>query len=127
MAAPVSVGTKGNTLVTGSLRVHPSIGIARVGNDPTEFLSMTIDPLASAGLQMALADGIDIAEVLSGESGSASVQLRYFGNARVNGYHRYPRELADYYALERRWPSSRYWTRRTGAARDALGRHQVAS
>lgn len=89
--------------------------------------SMTFDPLASAGLQMAMADGLDLADALSSEPFSAELLLSPFGDARRRDYQRYSKELLGYYELERRWPLSAYWTRRRQAAHCTWEQSQKAT
>jgi len=103
------------------MRSAVGAGFAAVGD-----ASMTFDPLASAGLQMALADGLDLADALSSGSISAELVLSSFADARRHDYERYLKELTGYYELERRWPHSAYWARRQRAAREAWERNQPA-
>jgi 2-polyprenyl-6-methoxyphenol hydroxylase-like FAD-dependent oxidoreductase len=76
----------------------------------------TFDPLAAAGIHMALSDAVELGCIADREELTPDRVLLGFAEGRKNTYRRYVKELGAYYAAEARWPHSRYWERRRLAA-----------
>ena len=84
---------------------------------------MTFDPLASAGIAGALADGLAAAGTIAawlGNDQPADAARRY-GIRAAGIFDRYLRQRRVYYAAEPRWSNGVFWRRRTGRAADPLG------
>jgi flavin-dependent dehydrogenase len=71
--------------------------------------AMAVDPLSSMGIGYAIASGIQAARVASAPS--AEMLQSYAADVRRH-FDAYLARRAAYYAIERRWPESRFWQRR---------------
>jgi flavin-dependent dehydrogenase len=115
----VALGVAPGTLLGGGLRVvaarsqwlEPAAGRRWIAVGDA---AMAFDPLSSAGIAKALADGVLAADTVTRAlTGDVSAPDEW--SAAVQ--HRLEIFLADrrhYYGLERRWPDSPFWRRRLG-------------
>lgn len=74
--------------------------------------AMSFDPLSSAGIRKGLQGGLQAAATarawLAGHAGT----LERYDEEVESSFGKYLRRRADYYRAERRWPASRFWSRR---------------
>ncbi len=76
------------------------------------------DPLSSQGLFTALYTGMSAAETVEAELGGQAALETYVSQVfRI--FDAYLRNLARFYALERRWPDHLFWRRRSAGAATA--------
>jgi len=77
--------------------------------------AQTFDPLCSQGISYALSSGIEagnsIIEFLSGLNNT----LQFYELSRRTQFHEYLKLRKAYYNMEKRWNSTKFWSRRNGA------------
>ena len=99
-----------HTVSAGSSLIGPLSGEGwlAVGDAATAF-----DPLTSYGITSALAGGLQAAEVIKKAlDGTSQEVARYAAQIRAI-YAGYRKTQIAYYRLERRWPTSPFWSRRS--------------
>lgn len=70
------------------------------------------DPLSSMGIGYAIASGIQAARVAASTLGGNSEHVRLYASDVTRHYQAYLARRHAYYAIEKRWPDSPFWSRR---------------
>jgi len=91
----------------------------------------TFDPLSAAGICKAIQSGLILAEGIHHQLNGTSDSLHDYERMVLKEFRGYMKQRLYYYGLERRWPKSRFWSRRqaqeTGQSFDrelSLGRDE---
>jgi flavin-dependent dehydrogenase len=74
--------------------------------------AFSIDPLSGCGIARALQSGINAAEAISASLGGDRRALAHYQRDADSQFDAQLDHRHHYYGLERRWPSSRFWSRR---------------
>jgi flavin-dependent dehydrogenase len=72
----------------------------------------TFDPCSGQGIQKALSSAITVADALDGDPMCQQRRLDDYAEAAQAKYKAYHTLLLSHYQRERRWPSSKFWSRR---------------
>jgi flavin-dependent dehydrogenase len=78
--------------------------------------AVAYDPLSSQGILCALLTGLRAVTAIREWLTDGSGALQRYADYVEHVYAEYRHNLAAYYAMERRWPSSTFWRRRHGTA-----------
>ena len=73
---------------------------------------MTLDPLSSHGLTVAMLSGRDLAQAVAQHFGGDREALSSYGTRLTVAFSQYETIRLTYYRAERRWLTSTYWQRR---------------
>lgn len=92
-------------------RLHGA-GWAAVGE-----AAVTYDPLSGTGLYKAMRSGLQIVQSLAQKWNGRHDALDEYASNVVGDFERSLHHRAEYYAMEKRWPQSRFWSRRQGEPR----------
>lgn len=126
--------------VVASLRVFPAAShhLERAAGDTWLAIGDALtgrDPLSSSGIDFALASAERASSLLCTLASGDSQSVDGFNREARADYFAYQRQQLAYYAMERRWPDSLFWRRRSAnvaragcASRfaDATGAHPVS-
>jgi hypothetical protein len=74
--------------------------------------AMTLDPLSSHGLTVAMLSGRDLAQAVAQHFGGDREALSSYGTCLTVAFSQYETIRLTYYRAERRWLTSTYWQRR---------------
>jgi flavin-dependent dehydrogenase len=74
--------------------------------------AMTLDPLSSHGLTVAMLSGRDLAQAVAQHFGGDREALSSYGTRLTVAFSQYETIRLTYYRAERRWLTSTYWQRR---------------
>lgn len=75
--------------------------------------AMGFDPLSSMGITKGLKSGIAAAQTISRYFTGETTSLQHYEADRAKEFEEYLQMRSAYYAMERRWPDSPFWQRRT--------------
>jgi flavin-dependent dehydrogenase len=70
------------------------------------------DPISSQGIYKALADGVHAARVIAASLRGSAIETGEYQISVAARFQHYLQNRNYFYGLERRWPTSRFWTRR---------------
>jgi flavin-dependent dehydrogenase len=70
------------------------------------------DPISSQGIYKALADGVHAARVIVASLRGSAIETGEYQISVAARFQHYLQNRNYFYGLERRWPTSRFWTRR---------------
>jgi 2-polyprenyl-6-methoxyphenol hydroxylase-like FAD-dependent oxidoreductase len=82
--------------------------------------AVAFDPLSSQGVYKALESGIRAGRAIRDYFGGDATALRSYAREMKDSFDRYLLSRNKYYAVERRWPHSTFWLRRSGLVRSGL-------
>jgi 2-polyprenyl-6-methoxyphenol hydroxylase-like FAD-dependent oxidoreductase len=71
------------------------------------------DPISAMGIGYAIASGIHAARAIHDAMTGGGPLLAAYPDVIQQHYNRYLVRRREYYAMERRWPESQFWKRRT--------------
>lgn len=121
--APLLSGCR---LIAGSqvIGAAPSFILDRVAGDgwlAVGDAASAYDPISSQGIHKALSDGIRAADAIAASLDGSNAKLGDYQAAVAARFEQYREQRDFFYGLERRWPTSPFWTRRqaTTAVRPA--------
>jgi flavin-dependent dehydrogenase len=72
-----------------------------------------LDPLSSAGIPKAMADGVEAADAIAPALAGDLTKLERWNMAIRRRFSTFLNDQRTYYGLERRWPDEIFWRRRT--------------
>lgn len=82
--------------------------------------AVAFDPLSSQGVCKALESGIRAGRAIRDYLGGDGTALRSYASEMKDSFDRYLLSRNKYYGLERRWPHSTFWRRRSGSVRSSI-------
>jgi len=88
--------------------------------------AMTLDPLSSQGIFMALESGLKAARAICSSFAGDAGALGDYAAWSAQRFVTHLKGQAYYYAKERRWVASEFWRRRLGGAAGSAGSAQLA-